>query len=218
MTLLSYAKVVGGCATGAIKNGDLRASGRVPSFLQGDNAPTILLPGVAGVCLMTEDAAAAKLRANLKRIKGKLTDVNQLISQYTQVKQEKLTLQGEVATVQEEVATLRQEKQAFQERLDALQRALEAQSAGAVMQQRNDALEADNRKLKADLTSEQRKNKDLEASTRRLRQAERERGTASSSATSATDDAAAPRLAALQAELQAMKSAKLQASGRVGIW
>ena len=46
---------------------------------------------------MTEDAAAAKLRANLKRIKGKLTDVNQLISQYTQVKQEKLTLQGEVA-------------------------------------------------------------------------------------------------------------------------
>ena len=64
----------------------------IPSFLQGDNAPAILLPGVAGVCLMTEDAAAAKLRANLKRIKGKLTDVNQLISQYTQVKQEKLTL------------------------------------------------------------------------------------------------------------------------------
>ena len=88
------------------------------------------------------------------------------------------------------------------------------------MQQRNDALEADNRKLKADLTSEQRKNKDLEASTRRLRQAERERGAASSSTTSATDDAAAPRLAALQAELQAMKSAKLQAAagGRVGIW
>ena len=176
-----------------------------------------------------EDAAAAKLRANLKRIKGKLTDVNLLISQYTQVKQEKLTLQGEVAGVQEEVATLRQEKQAFQVRLDALQRALEAQSAGAVMRQRNDALEADNRKLKADLTSEQRKNKDLEASTRRLRQAERERGAASSSTTSATDDAAAPRLAALQAELQAMKSAKLQArsaptpsapaaGGRVGIW
>ena len=116
-----------------------------------------------------EDAAAAKLRANLKRIKGKLTDVNQLISQFSQVKQEKLTLQGEVATVQEEVATLRQEKQAFQERLDALQRALEAQSAGAVMQQRNDALEADNRKLKADLTSELRKNKDLEAENECLR-------------------------------------------------
>ena len=188
---------------GAMKKGHLRALRRVPSFLQGDNAPPSAR--VAGALrTMTEDAAAAKLRANLKRIKGKLTDVNQLISQYTQVKQEKLTLQGEVATVQEEVATLRQEKQAFQERLDALQR----------------ALEAENRKLKSDLDTEQRKNKDLEASTRRLRQAERERGAASSSTTSATDDAAAQRLTALQAELQAMKSAKLQAAagGRVGIW
>ena len=95
---------------------------------------------------------------------------------------------------------------------------LEGQTA--FLLQRNAALEAENRKLRADLGSEQRKNKDLEASTRRLRQAERERGAASSSTTSATDDAAAQRLTALQAELQAMKSAKLQAAagGRVGIW
>ena len=161
---------------------------------------------------LMEDPAAAKLRASLKRIKGKLMDVNQLIAQFSQVKQEKLALQAESAGVQEEVATLRQEKQAFQKRLSALQTALEAQTAGAAMQQRLDAADALNRRQAADLASVQRQNKDLEAAAKKLRLAERERvvGAPATSATG-TDDAAAQRLAALQAELQSMKSAKLQA-------
>ena len=161
--------------------------------------------------VMEDAAATAKLRASLKRIKGKLVDVNQLIAQFSQVKQEKLALQAERAGVQEEVATLRQEKQAFQKRLGALQTALEAQTAGAAMQQRLDALEARDRKQAADLASVQRQNKDLEVAARKLRLAERERGAGSSSTTSSSDDAAAQRLATLLAELQSMKSAKLQA-------
>ena len=160
---------------------------------------------------MEDAAATAKLRASLKRIKGKLVDVNQLIAQFSQVKQEKLALQAERAGVQEEVATLRQEKQAFQKRLGALQTALEAQTAGAAMQQQLDAADARNRKQAADLASVQRQNKDLEAAAKKLRLAERERGAASSSTTSSSDDAAAQRLATLLAELQSMKSAKLQA-------
>ena len=97
-----------------------------------------------------EDPATAKLRASLKRLKGKLMDVNQLIAQFSQVKQEKLAQE-------EEMATLRQEKQAFQKRLGALQTALEAQTAGAAIQQRLNKAEETNRRQAADLASVQQR-------------------------------------------------------------